>query len=291
MVERDVELTGLNSYCVSARADLCLFPENDDDLLEVIQRFPSPIPNILGFGTNVILRSKTYEAPIIVLSGLNRWIKRVGSNLLHVGAGARLGAVVEYANRAGLAGLQSLAGVPGSTGGAIRMNAGAYGQCIGERVRSVTTLDSITGNYKQWDKASAKFSYRNSVFSDPGAIITDALIELEGNNIDNPWKIEELRRESLAVLAKRATRIPYGLPNAGSVFKRCEGCSPVGELIEQLGLKGYRINDAMVSYQHAGIFVNSGFATGDDIINLIADVTSKVHNRFGVTLEQEQVIL
>jgi len=291
MVERDVELTGLNSYCVSARADICLFPENDDDLLEVIQRFPSPIPNILGFGTNVILRSKTYEAPIIVLSGLNRWIKRVGGNLLHVGAGARLGAVVEYANRAGLAGLQSLAGVPGSIGGAIRMNAGAYGQCIGERVRSVTTLDSITGNYKQWDKASAKFSYRNSVFSDPGAIITDALIELEGNNIDNPWKIEELRRESLAVLTKRATRIPYGLPNAGSVFKRCEGCPPVGELIEQLGLKGYRVNDAMVSYQHAGVFVNSGFATGNDIVNLIADVTSKVHNRFGVTLEQEQVIL
>lgn len=291
MVKRDVELIGLNSYCVSARAELCLFPEDDEDLLEVIQRFPSASPNILGFGTNLILRRKVYEAPMIVLSGLNRWIRRVGSNLLHVGAGTRLGAVVEYANRAGLMGLQSLAGVPGSIGGAIRMNAGAYGQCIGESIKNVTTLDSMTGARKQWDRASAKFSYRTSVFSEPGAIITDALIELDGGHIGNPSKIEELRCESLAILAKRATRIPYGLPNAGSVFKRCDGCRPVGELIELLGLKGHRINDAMVSYQHAGIFVNNGFATGEDIVDLIADVTSKVHSRFGVTLEQEQVIL
>lgn len=291
MLKHNIELTGFNSYCVSARADLCFFPADDNELLAVIQRYQNPRPLILGWGTNVILQQRIYQDPIIVLTGLNRWIRRLGDAILHVGAGVRLGAVVEYANRAGLPGLQSLAGVPGTVGGAIRMNAGAYGQCIGDRIRQVTTLDSVTGARKHWNKESSKFGYRASAFSEPGSIITDALIEFEGDDIDNPLEAEKLQKESSAILAKRAIRIPYGLPNAGSVFKRADGCQPVGELVDRLGLKGHRVNDAMVSHQHAGIFVNNGFATGEDIINLIDDVTSKVHKCYGVSLEREQVIL
>lgn len=291
MLRRNVELIGFNSYCVSARAELCFFPADDDELLAVIHHYQKSRLIVLGGGTNIILQRSIYKDPIVVLTGLNQWIRPVDDATLHVGAGVRLGAVVEYANQAGLAGLQSLAGVPGTVGGAIRMNAGAYGQCIGDRIRRVSTVDTATGARKYWDKRSSDFGYRTSAFSASGSIITDALIELEGKNINSPITADELQRQSFEILGKRATRIPYGLPNAGSVFKRADGSQPVGELVERLGLKGHRINDAMVSHQHAGIFVNNGFATGADIINLIADVTSKVLHRYGVTLEPEQVII
>ncbi|WP_218813537.1 UDP-N-acetylmuramate dehydrogenase [Rickettsiella endosymbiont of Dermanyssus gallinae] len=286
-----VNLIAFNSYGINSIAERCYFPRNLQDLTEILEETYESNPKVIGGGSNIILSTNKYKNPIILLCGFNQYLVS-DANFISVGAGVKLSTLVEYTNACGLKGIQRLIGIPGSVGGAVRMNAGAYGQEIGQVVNWVDTLDIKMGKRKRWEKHELCFSYRTSSFALDNYIITDVGLKLSlDENIPLAERVELVRSESAELLAIRMQKIPYHMPNAGSVFKRTQNSMPIGLMVEQLGLKGYCINDAMISYQHAGIFVNKGFVIGKDLISLAEFVREKLASRFGVNIELEQVVI
>lgn len=286
------DLTNANSYRVESCADICFTPRTKQNLLDICRRLNGKMPILLGSGSNVILSLSHYHTPVILMSCFERTIENHGDFLL-VGGGVLLCAVVEYAITHGLCGIERLSGIPGTIGGAVRMNAGAYGQEIGSSVFYVESIDLLSGNEKFWNASDLNFDYRDSIFSqNPSLAITKVALRLNCNEQKNIYLLtENLRLESKRVLAARAEKIPYHLPNAGSVFKRGDNPLPIGSMVEKLGMKGTRVNDAVVSDQHAGIIVNVGFASGRDIEQLALKIKSRVHENFGIHIEMEQIVV
>lgn len=245
---------------------------------------------MLGNGTNVLVSDAGYNGLIVKLSRAfaNIQLQEDGDTLRIVaGAAATLGSVARKAASAGFAGIHLLAGIPGTIGGAIFMNAGAYGQEIVNGVESVSVL-TASGELATRTKEECAFGYRSSAFQPGGAlegeIILGCTLVLPKGNKD------VLEKEIADAMQSRREKQPLDKPNAGSAFKRPATGFP-GALVEQAGLKGYRIGDAQVSEKHANFIVNLGNATATDIEKLFAFVQSEVLAKTGVQLEREVIIL
>lgn len=233
---------------------------------------------MLGNGSNLLASDRGVEA-LVVHTGRLEEIRRTGGQTLRAGAGISLARLAVFAQREGLAGLEFAHGIPGSLGGAVCMNAGAYGGEMKQVVTSVTAWFPGEG-VTRLDREALDFGYRRSVFSGRRGAVLEAEFALE------PGDREEIRARMDGLLQRRREKQPLEYPSAGSTFKRPEGHF-AGALIEQCGLKGVRSGGAMVSEKHAGFVINTGNATSGDILRLIEHIRRTVKEQTGVELEPE----
>ena len=294
------------SFKVGGPARYFVKAENADDLKEAFTLArENKLPYfILGNGTNLLVADKGFDGIVITLAGKFSEINDLGNGAFNVGAATPLGRFARTAMKQGFAGIHKLAGIPGTLGGAIYMNAGAYGQEIGQACTGVTVLDA-GGNIRELSAAECGFGYRRSVFSngnngagdDNGKIILAATFQLQSASSQG-LTTADLEAELAECMAKRKATQPLNMPNAGSTFKRLDkGATETptqiapGYYIEQAGLKGYRIGSAEVSTLHANFIVNAGGATAQDIKSLSEYVQNKVFEKFRIELKREIILL
>lgn len=233
---------------------------------------------IIGNGSNLLVAdSGVCGAVICVGKGMSKIT--VDGNIVRAEGGALLSAVSKAALRASLSGMEFAAGIPGTVGGGVYMNAGAYGGEMKSIVRSVLYADD-KGEIKRAEREELDFSYRHSMFSDKKFIILEAEIELEHGDE------EAIREEMTELNRRRSEKQPLEYPSAGSTFKRPEGAF-AGRLIEDAGLMGFSIGGAAVSEKHAGFVINRGNATQKDVSDLIEHIRSVVFEKYGIRLEPE----
>jgi UDP-N-acetylmuramate dehydrogenase len=237
---------------------------------------------ILGKGTNLVFSDAGYSGLVIYTGRSFHHIAWDGPRVT-AQAGALLHTVVTQSVNRGFAGIQNLGGIPGTVGGGIYINAGAFGQELKEVVTSVVST-TMAGKLVTRTNGECGFSYRHSNFFGLGEIILEATLELEAGNA------EALKAEMRETLRKRKDKQPLHLPNAGSMFKRPPG-QFAGVLIEEAGLKGFRMGGAMISEKHANFTVNAGGATAQDIFDLTSEVIARVKAHCGTALEREVIFI
>lgn len=277
-VLEDEPMSRHTSFRIGGAADFMVFPESIEEMQQIFRLCKEenvPI-TVLGNGSNVLVSDDGIEGVVISVSDKLSDIEICGENIF-AQAGVMLATLSNAAAKASLSGLEFASGIPGTLGGAIVMNAGAYGGEMKDVIETVGVMDS-DGNVLEIAGKDAKFGYRTSVFSD--YLVLYAKMRLEkGNQAEIKEKMAELN-------AKRREKQPLNFPSAGSTFKRPQGYF-AGKLIEDAGLKGYRVGGAAVSEKHSGFVVNTGGATAKDVKTLIDDVRKKVKHNFGVELERE----
>lgn len=237
---------------------------------------------VLGKGSNLLVGDKGYPGVILQISDACQQIE-AEENRLQVQAGAALSKVALFAMERGLEGLEFAAGIPGTVGGGVVMNAGAYGGEMKQVVESVRVLSS-EGEILTLDNDTMEFGYRTSIIRNRNFTVLSVTFWLrEGNREEIRARIEDFQK-------RRMEKQPLNYPSAGSTFKRPEGYY-AGKLIMDAGLRGFQIGDARVSDKHCGFVVNVGKATARDVTDVIEEVQEKVRERFGVSLEREVIYL
>lgn len=251
---------------------------------------------ILGNGTNLLVSDSGFDGTVITLAGEFSSMEDLGNGNFKVGAAVPLGRFARTALKQGHAGIHKLAGIPGTLGGAIYMNAGAYGQEIGSSCTQVLTLDS-DGNLREYTTNDCAFGYRQSIFQKNRETILSATFLLPAATTEGK-AVADLEAELAECMAKRKATQPLNMPNAGSTFKRLDAGAvdtpaqvAPGYYIEQAGLKGKRIGGAEVSTLHANFIVNAGNATAKDILELSELVRKSVAEKFGIELKREIILL
>ncbi|MCI8615782.1 MAG: UDP-N-acetylmuramate dehydrogenase [Lachnospiraceae bacterium] len=237
---------------------------------------------ILGNGSNLLVGDKGYKGIVLQIGNKMSTVTREGA-CIRAGAGLPMIQAARYAQENGLSGLEFASGIPGTLGGGVVMNAGAYGGEMKQVVKEVTVL-SDQGEILTLDNASMEFGYRTSVIKNRPFVVIGTVLALTPGGKDEILK----RMEELA--EKRREKQPLAYASAGSTFKRPEGYF-AGKLIMDAGLKGYRVGGAMVSEKHCGFVINTGNATAADVARVIWEVQEKVKDKFGVTLEREVIFL
>ncbi|QAR34256.1 UDP-N-acetylmuramate dehydrogenase [Geovibrio thiophilus] len=278
-IRENVSLKNYTSYRTGGTARFFAEPSTTEELVEClawaeknsIEHF------IMGGGCNLLISDQILDHTVIVLSNLNRHILRKHKKI-YAGAGVLLDSMIVYTIRSYMTGAENMSGIPGTLGGALAMNAGAFGTEIGMLTDEIELL-SADGSVFTVKGADAGFSYRKTLAVEGNIVLGGTFLFEEGDRAES----ERIRKE---ILRKRALKQPLEYPSCGSVFKRPEG-HYAGELIERCGLKGKRIGGAMVSVKHANFIVNAGGATGSDIKNLIEEVKLIVLKETGVQLEEE----
>ena len=235
----------------------------------------------LGGGTNVLIADGELPYVILHLPTAHPGM-RVEGNAAYVDASADLGGMVTFCAKHDLGGMEGLIGVPGSVGGALRMNAGAYGTQIGPHVREVELYRAATGKLETLRGAEIRFDYRHTSFA-PDDVMLRVKLELPSK----PY--QEIVAGIRVCNEKRRASQPLNQKSAGCIFKNPPGAS-AGRMIDELGLKSFRVGDAMVSDRHANFFVNAGHASCDDMLSLIDQVRGRVNKSFGVDLENEVIL-
>jgi len=235
----------------------------------------------LGGGTNVLIADG--ELPYIVLHlATSHPGMRIEGNAAYIDASADLGGMVTFCAKRDLGGMEGLIGVPGSVGGALRMNAGAYGTSIGPHVREIELYRAASGELEKVRGSDIRFDYRHTSFA-PDDVMLRVKLELP------PRPFKEIVAGIKVCNEKRRASQPLNQKSAGCIFKNPPGGS-TGRMIDELGLKGHRVGDAMVSERHANFFVNAGSASCSDMLRLIDDVRERVHGSYGVDLENEVIV-
>ena len=268
------------TFRVGGSADFYAVPANIEEIKGLVEYclitdFPY---YIIGNGSNLLVGDKGFRG-LIIQVGKNMSDIVVEGNTVTAYAGALLSRVAKAVLDRELTGFEFAAGIPGTVGGAVRMNAGAYGGEMKDILVSADVLDN-EGNVITLSNEELKLSYRSSVVSEKGYVVLKAVYELkEGNKDEIQAVMDDLKN-------RRVTKQPLEYPSAGSTFKRPEGYF-AGKLIEDAGLRGYAVGGAQVSEKHCGFVVNKGDATAKDIVDLMDDVINKVKEQFGVTLEPE----
>ncbi|MCL2285653.1 MAG: UDP-N-acetylmuramate dehydrogenase [Firmicutes bacterium] len=270
------------SFRVGGPAEIFVKPKSTEEFSEiwhVCGKHGIPL-TILGDGTNVLVADAGLRG-IIVSTNMMNEIELLENNCIRAQAGARLSKVAETACKAGLAGFEFASGIPGTVGGAVYMNAGAYGHEIGEFCESVTLLkDSVFTK----PGTEMEFGYRKSIIQQGDMLVLEAVFQLSpGNEDDIRAKMTELNN-------RRRQSQPLDFPSAGSTFKRPPGHF-AGKLIQDSGLKGFTIGGAQVSEKHAGFVINIGNATAQDIFDVIKAVRNRVYDNFNIWLEPEVKLL
>ena len=286
-VEKDELLSRHCSFRIGGPARRMAFPDTMEQMV-LLQNFAKECgarPLLIGNGTNMLFPDSGLDRLVINTRDLSQLSLLDGSDCeIRAEAGVQLAKLANFACANGLTGLEFAHGIPGSVGGAVCMNAGAYGGEMKDVLVGASILFPDTG-VKFLTCEELALGYRHSILTDqPDAIILSAAFRLEkGNSGEIRAKMDEL-------MAKRKASQPLEYPSAGSTFKRPAGFF-AGTLIEQTGLKGLRIGDAQVSEKHAGFVINCGSATGEEVRALIAEVQKRVRANSGVTLEPEVKII
>lgn len=238
---------------------------------------------VLGGGSNILASDRGCDEVVVRLTGALAavsWSGDGGERVADCGAGARLPSLSGAACTRGAAGLEFAIGIPGTVGGAVFMNAGAYGSSFSDHVSEVSVLEQ-GGEKRIIEAADCGFGYRSSMFQEKRVVVTSARLRLRRGDP------AILRSEARRILRVRREKFPLDMPNAGSVFRRPDEDVPPGRLIEEAGLKGRTVGGAMVSRKHANFIVNTGEATSEDIAELIGTVKETVLVRFGILLREE----
>jgi UDP-N-acetylmuramate dehydrogenase len=282
-LEEGASLAAYTTFRIGGPAGLVVKPRGAKDLfrlLEVVGETGADLL-VLGRGSNVLISDRGFGGVVAVLSGGLGRITREGEDEVYVEGGCDLNSLVSWTIASGMAGLEDLAGIPGSAGGAVRMNAGAMGSEIGQRVESVEVMRLAEGKVetKRIKRAAIGFDYRSTDLDEADVIHGIRLKLAEGNN-------ETLAHRRKEVMKWRRENQPLKQPSAGSVFRNPPGIS-AGELIERCGFKGMRIGEAMVSEKHANFIVNLGGAKADDVYGLMMRIKTDVDRREGIELEEE----
>ena len=276
---RNAEMRQYTTLRLGGPADWLVFPRSGEEITEIFaEAREAGLPvTVIGHGSNLLVLDGGIRGLVICIGKNMRKITREG-NILKAQAGAMLGSVALEAAEAGLTGLEFASGIPGTVGGGVTMNAGAYD---GEMAQVVTEVRGIRpdGTAVCLSREEMDFSYRHSVVQEKDFIVTEVTFELQ------PGDPATIRARMSELNAKRSEKQPLDLPSAGSTFKRPEGYYAAA-LIDQCGLKGYSIGGARVSEKHAGFLVNTG-TSSRDFLNLMKKVQAIVEERAGVRLEPE----
>ncbi len=280
----DAPMNEHTTFKIGGAADVLIFPSTIEEVIKILKIInENEIPlTILGNGSNVLVRDKGIRGAVIKFNGKFAKIKCVENRLI-VGAGAKLKDVSNFAAENSLTGLEFAVGIPGSIGGAVYMNAGAYGGEMKNVISKVRAV-SRSGDLTEFDSNALELDYRRSIFQLNGYAICEIELQLEKGNKDEIFSAME------DFTSRREKKQPLEYPSAGSTFKRPEGYF-AGTLIDKTGLKGLRVGDAMVSTKHAGFVVNAGHATAEDVLKLIEEVKKRVYEAHGVILNPEVRII
>lgn len=280
----DAPLRFHTTFRIGGPADLLFYPQNTGEVQKIIglaREYSEPI-TWLGNGSNILVRDGGIRGLVIRFSRKMAFVSREDTDLV-VGAGALLRDVAAYAQENGLAGLEFACGIPGSIGGAIFMNAGAYDDEMKSVVVSVTTV-SPRGEVRTYSAEELDFGYRHSIFQRCDEAICETRLHLhEDDRAQILARMEDLNQ-------RRESKQPLAYPSAGSTFKRPPGYF-AGTLIDQTGLKGLTVGGAQVSQKHAGFIINIGNATANDVQRLIAAVQKRVYAKHTVELFPELRII
>lgn len=286
-VRFDEPLAPYLAYRVGGPADILVFPKNEEELLwisSLAKQFSLPV-TIIGTGTNLLVRDRGIRGVTISLAQAFREITVLENTAemctVRCGGGVSKPELLEWAIGQGLAGLEFSAGVPGTIGGGIYMNAGTKYGCYGDILKEVRLFDFGQGG-RQYLKNELHFGYRESAVK--GSLVVWATFELK------PGNSTLMRQEVDRIIAERAEKQPLDFPSCGSTFKNPEGFS-AGRLIEKSDLKGLTIGGAEISQKHANFILNKGNASAKDILTLIDIIKARVKERFGVALECEVIVL
>lgn len=271
-------------FKIGGPASILAEPEDTEDLIAVLKLIKKHTVNcfIIGNGTNLLVSDDGFNGAIVKVGEKFNYIERY-ENKIVAGAGVLLSTLAKYLAREGLAGFEFASGIPGYLGGAIYMNAGAYGGEMKQVVTKVNCMD-FNGDIHEFTNEEMEFAYRHTKISDSEYIVIEAELEFKPGNVGEIMAIIKDLNE------KRTSKQPLNLPSAGSTFKR-----PVNgyasKLIEDAGLKGLRYKGAMVSDKHSGFIVNYDNACCEDVLELMRIVISTVKDKFGITLEPEVKIV
>lgn len=273
------------SFRIGGPAEVMAFPHSAEELSALLSWAAAReiSPRILGAGTNVLAPDEGVRGLILCTKGCLNGIERISDREIRVQSGVTMARAATYAAELGLSGLEFAHGIPGTVGGGLYMNAGAYGGEIRQVAIRTEYLDEA-GACHVLDGEAQDFSYRHSAFTGKPWIIVAGTFRLEHGSE------AEIRARMQELMAKRKASQPLEMPSAGSTFKR-----PVGgyaaALIDEAGLKGYRVGNAAVSEKHAGFVVNLGGATEKDVLTLIDQIRQKVLASSGIALEPEVIRL
>ncbi len=282
-VRRSEPMAAHTSFQVGGGADIMVLPASANEVQHVLltaRRMETPL-FVMGRGTNLLVTSKGIRGIVMKLADNFSGVE-IDGDCVTAKSGTPLAVLVQEAMDQSLGGAEFLGGIPGSVGGAVCMNAGAYGGEIGDFVQEVTF--ATPAGVLTLNNTEMNFGYRRSVLSSLPLIVTGATLKLIS------CSREESMEKLCALNEQRRSKQPLEYPSAGSTFKRPEG-GYAGTMIDQAGLKGLRIGGAEVSEKHAGFVINSGNATPEDIITLIQEVQKRVFDHCGVKLEPEVKIV
>ena len=268
------------TFKIGGPADLFVEPTTMAELsfaLRTIHEFDVPV-TIIGCGSNILVKDGGIRGAVVSVRHMTQ-IMDCNDNVLCIGSGYMLKDASEFAWENGLTGLEFAIGIPGTLGGAVFMNAGAYDGEMSHVVTAVRAVD-FQGHIKEYDASHLDFGYRHSVFHDNHEVIGEVIMTLK------PGDKNVIKARMDELTEKRESKQPLEFASAGSTFKRPPGYF-AGTLIEQTGLKGLSVGDAQVSHKHAGFVINTGSASAKDVLDLIAEVQRRVYDQHGVHLEPE----
>lgn len=280
------EMKKYTSFKIGGPAECLIKIESVDQIKEVYKiakEFNIPL-TVIGNGSNLLVSDRGIKGIVLKIE-----IKKLefqedkGKINIVVGSGEKLGIMAQKFLNQEIEGFEFAAGIPGTIGGAIRMNAGAHGKEMKDIVKTVTYIDR-EGNIKKINNSEAEFKYRNSIFSHKDYVIIEAELKLQKGNK------EEILAKMQEYANFRKEKQPLEFPSAGSTFKRGEDFI-TARLIDECGLKGYQIGDAQISEKHAGFIINKGNATAEDVMKLIEYTKEQIYNKFGKRIETEIEIL
>lgn len=283
-IKYDEPMKRHTTFKLGGNADCLVLPESIEDVKNILTYAKqNVIPlTVIGNGSKLLVKDGGIRG-IVIKFGSKFSDIEIDGEYITVFAGMTLPRLAILAKDNLLSGLEFAAGIPGNVGGAVYMNAGAYGSEMANVVVDVTYIDENL-EIKTISNEDCKFSYRNSIFRETNNIILSARLKL---NKGNKQEIESLMKQNQE---SRKAKQPLEYPNAGSTFKRPEGHF-VGKLVDDLGLKGYTIGGAQISTKHSGFIINTGDATSKDVLNLIEYIKEKVVEANNVQLEEEVIVL
>lgn len=278
--EREVSMKNYTSFKVGGPAELFLSPEDAGQTAKLVRFCEKEEISVfvLGKGSNLLVSDRGIKGAVIY-TGKQCGISLVDENTVRAQSGASLAQLCTFALENSLSGLEFAYGIPGTVGGAVFMNAGAYGGELKDVLLNSEYV-STDGTSGELDNEAMELSYRHSAYENSNLVITAASVRLA------PADRNEIKSTMNDILARRKEKQPLEYPSAGSTFKRPEG-NFAGALIEQCGLKGVSVGGAQVSEKHAGFIINRGGATATDILSLIKHVQARVKAQTGVSLETE----
>ncbi|MBS5333909.1 MAG: UDP-N-acetylmuramate dehydrogenase [Firmicutes bacterium] len=284
--EEKVSMSRYTSFKAGGEAAFVAEAANEEQLKRILKITSNlEIPHILiGNGSNVLFKDSGYEGIVIRLSQDFAYVNVTDEGRVVCGAAILLSSLSRELMKKELAGFEFASGIPGSLGGALFMNAGAYGGEMKQVVESVRAISADGSSERIFSNEEMKFGYRHSVLSENGYIAVEAVLNMEKGSGE---KIAERMKE---LSARRNSKQPVNYPSAGSTFKRPEGHF-AGKLIEDAGLKGVSVGGAEVSSLHSGFIINKGGATATDILDLITLVRNRVYDESGIMLEPEVRII